>query len=261
MSRFDPDMAAHIQEALEAYGVRVHLHAPLQAIARRGRGLVVISGAGEIATDLVIVALGTRPRSALAEAAGIPLGETGAVAVNTRQETRVPGVYAAGDCAEVFHLARGAWANLAMGTIANKAGRVAGINLAGGEATFPGVAGTAISRIGEVEVARTGLNEGEAAAAGIAVRANAIRATSRVGYMPHAGWIHVKVLAEAGTDRIVGGQIVGTEAAAKRIDVLATAIQHRLTLRDVVDLDLGYTPAISPVWDPVQTACRTLIHD
>jgi NADPH-dependent 2,4-dienoyl-CoA reductase/sulfur reductase-like enzyme len=174
-------------------------------------------------------------------------------------ETNVPGIFAAGDCAEVWHLVQKEWVNIHLGTVANKTGRVAGINAAGGSASFPGALGTAVSKICRYEVARTGITEREAKKRGWETRSASIKSMTRAHYYPGAGPIHVKLVIDARSKVIIGGQIVGTEGAAKRIDVLATALATHLTVEQLVDLDLSYAPPYSPVWDPVQVAARQLL--
>jgi NADPH-dependent 2,4-dienoyl-CoA reductase/sulfur reductase-like enzyme len=171
-------------------------------------------------------------------------------------ETNVAGIWAAGDCVESVDLVTGRRRVVALGTHANKQGRVVGINATGGDVRFPGVIGTAASKICAYEVARTGVTEGESAAAGIDVVAATIEATTRAGYFPGAEPITVKIVAERSTGRIVGGQIVGEEGAGKRIDVLATAIWNRMHVDEVASLDLSYAPPFAPVWDPVLVAAR-----
>jgi pyruvate/2-oxoglutarate dehydrogenase complex dihydrolipoamide dehydrogenase (E3) component len=143
--------------------------------------------------------------------------------------------------------------------VANKHGRVIGVNLGGGYATFPGVVGTAATKLCATEIAATGLNEEEAAEAGFDFEAGTIEATTRAGYLSETGQATVKMLAEVGTGRVLGAQIVGTDGAAKRIDVVATAIWNELTTADMVELDLAYAPPFSPLWDPVQVAARKLL--
>ena len=138
----------------------------------------------------------------------------------------------------------------------NKQGRVAGINLGGGAATFPGVVGTAVSKICAVEVARTGLQEKEIERLGLDYRSATIKSRTRASYYPGAGQITVKLLAERESGRLLGGQIVGNEGAAKRIDVLATALYAGLTVHEMINLDLSYAPPYSPVWDPILMAAR-----
>jgi NADPH-dependent 2,4-dienoyl-CoA reductase/sulfur reductase-like enzyme len=168
-------------------------------------------------------------------------------------------VWAAGDCAQSFHRVSQSWVHIALGTVANRQGRVAGINLGGGYATFPGVVGTAVSKVCATEVARTGLNEAEADAAGFRHASAVIESTTRAGYFPGSRPIRVKLIGEVGTARLLGGQIVGEEGAAKRIDVLATAITAGMDADALVDLDLSYAPPFSPLWDPLAVAARELL--
>jgi NADPH-dependent 2,4-dienoyl-CoA reductase/sulfur reductase-like enzyme len=144
----------------------------------------------------------------------------------------------------------------ALGTIANKTGRVAGVNIGGGYATFPGVVGTAVTRICEVEIGRTGLSLAEAEAAGIEVVVGEVESTSRAGYFPGGADLLARVLVEKARGRIVGAQIVGADRVGKRIDVMATAITAGFDVAEVIDLDLAYAPAIATAWDPWQLAAR-----
>ncbi len=145
--------------------------------------------------------------------------------------------------------------------MANKSGTVAGSNLGGVPAEFPGVVGTAVSKICKVEVARTGLQEKEATDLDLEFACASIKSRTRAGYYPGAGRITVKLLGEKGSGRLLGGQIVGMEGSAKRIDTVATALHAGMTVAQLVDLDLAYAPPFSPVWDPVQTAARTLLKE
>lgn len=260
MGTLDPDMGALVSEALREIGVTLYLSESLVGYeVANGKVSAVVTDQRTIPTDLVIVGLGTRPNSRLAADAGIVLGEKGAIRVNPRQQTSEANIWAAGDCAESFHLISRRPFHIALGTVANKQGTVAGTNLAGGYATFPGVVGTAVSKICKFEVARTGLTEREISGLGLLYRTATIKSKTRAGYYPGAGWIMVKLLAEQGSGRLLGGQIVGLEGAAKRIDVLATALTAGMTVQQIVDLDLSYAPPFSPVWDPVQIAARKLL--
>jgi NADPH-dependent 2,4-dienoyl-CoA reductase/sulfur reductase-like enzyme len=209
-----------------------------------------------VPSDLVVLGLGVEPNSALAEEAGITLGVHRAIAVDRQQRTSEEGVWAAGDCCLSRSMITGEPVYVALGTVANKQGRVAGINIAGGYATFPGVAGTAVTKICALEVGHTGLIEKEANEAGFATVVAKIESTTRASYYPGAGPITIKLMAERETGRILGGQIIGHEGAAKRIDVLATALTARLTVEDLIGLDLAYAPPFSSVWDPLQVAAR-----
>jgi NADPH-dependent 2,4-dienoyl-CoA reductase/sulfur reductase-like enzyme len=252
MGSLDEDMAAPVESAMRKLGIDVRVGLPVTGFAER----IVQTEDGPILADLVVLGLGVEPNSALAEDAGLELGVRNAIRVDTRQRTSAAGVWAAGDCVESFHLVSRQPVHIALGTIANKQARVAGINLGGGYATFPGVLGTAVTRVCSTEIGRTGLNEKEARAAGFEYVTAVIDATTTSGYLPEAPSIRVKLLAEKTTGRVLGAQIVGGRGAAKRIDVVATAITAGFDVRQVVDLDLGYAPPMGPLWDPVAVAAR-----
>lgn len=197
-----------------------------------------------------------RPNVGLAQAAGVPIGPAGGIAVDQRLATGVEGVWAAGDCVEKFHRLSRRPVTIALGTHANKEGRTAGINIGGGYATFPGVLGTAVAKICDVQVGRSGLGEAEARTAGFDPLSVTVDSTTRAGYYPGAKPIRTKLIVERGTGRLLGAQIVGEEGAAKRIDVLAMALWHGAAVGDLFNTDLSYAPTFSPVWDPVLIAAR-----
>jgi len=260
MLTLDPDMAAPIARRLEELGVEMRLGEALTAFETAdGRLRAVVTEKGSIPCDVAVLGLGVRPNSDLAREAGIPLGVRGAIAVNERMMTEVAGVWAAGDCAQTFHLVsrRPFW--VALGTVANKQGRVAGINLGGGYATFPGVVGTAITKVCDLEIARTGLQEREIEALGWQHVAARIEAPTRAHYYPEGARMTVKLLAERDSGRLLGGQIVGRDGAGKRIDVIAAALHGGLTVEEFLHLDLAYAPPFSPVWDPLLVAARQLV--
>jgi len=257
MGTLDEDMGHLVSRALRDFGVTLFLEETLVGFETKGGKITgVVTDKRSLPAGIVILGLGVRPNAELAAAAGIPLGEQGAIRVNGRMQTHIAGIWAAGDCVETFHLVSRKPFYLALGTIANRQGRVAGINLGGEYATFPGVVGTAITKICEVEVARTGLQERELRELGIEWVSAVIKSRTKAGYFPEAGEINVKVLAEKGTGRLLGGQIVGMEGSAKRIDTIATALHAGLTVEEMINLDLGYAPPFSPVWDPVVIAAR-----
>jgi NADPH-dependent 2,4-dienoyl-CoA reductase/sulfur reductase-like enzyme len=257
MGTLDEDMGHLVSKALRDFGVTLYLEETVTGFEAKGREVTgVVTDKRSLPADIVILGLGARPNTELAAAAGIPLGEQGSIRVNGRMETGIPGIWAAGDCAESFHLVSRKPFYIALGTVANRQGRVAGINLGGGYATFPGVVGTAVTKICQVEVARTGLQEAELRELGIEWVSAVITSRTKAGYYPGAGEITVKVLAERGSGRLLGGQIVGLEGSAKRIDTLATALHAGFTVEEMINLDLGYAPPFSPVWDPVVIAAR-----
>lgn len=260
MRTLDPDMAALVQAALERHGVEVMTGAEVGGFSpAEGGGVVVETSAGDLPADLVILGLGVVPNSELGAAAGAETGHRGALRVDRRQRTTLEGVSAAGDCCESWHLVARRHLHVALGTVANRQARVAGINLGGGYATFPGVVGTAVSKLCATEVGRTGLITSELGAAGLEAEATTVESGTRAGYYPGAGPITVKVLAERGTGRLLGAQLVGYEGAAKRVDVFATALHAGMTVDQIVDLDLSYAPPFSPVWDPVAVAARQAV--
>jgi len=260
MNTLDPDMGALVSAALEAAGVTLYRRESLQGFdSKNNQVRAVITDQREIPADIVILGMGVRPDTSLAREAGIPLGEKNAVKVNDRMQTDIDNIWSAGDCVESFHLVSKRPFYVALGTVANKQGRVAGINIGGGNATFPGAVGTAISKICEVGVARTGLQEKEIRQLGLEYVSAKIKSKTRAGYYPEAEDITVKVLAEKGRGRLLGGQIVGKGDAAKRIDVLATALHAGFTVQEMIHLDLSYAPPFSPVWDPVLIAARQAI--
>ena len=257
MSNLDPDMAMLLAEELAKNGVELFLEESLQGFElQREEVRAVVTDRRTLPADLVVLGLGVRPNSQLAREAGIPIGETGGIKVNEKMQTETMGVWAAGNCAEALHLLSRRPVVFALGTVANKQGRVAGINIAGGRAVFPGVVGTAMVKVFDWEAARTGLQEREAKQAGISSAGVKIEARTRAGYYPGAGKIFVKIVFEPGSGRLLGGQIVGHEGAGKRIDVLATALHAGMTVEQMINLDLGYSPPFSPAWDPVLIACR-----
>jgi NADPH-dependent 2,4-dienoyl-CoA reductase/sulfur reductase-like enzyme len=261
MAKLDADMAAHMQDAAEARGVRVVLGAAVEEIVLDDGGSpVAVRTADEtLDPEQFVLGVGSAPLVGLARDAGLQVGESGALRVDDRQ--RCPGhdgVFAAGDCAECHHRVLDRPVNVQLGTHANKQGRIAGINATGGDDRFPGVIGTAVSKICHYEVGRTGISEREAADAGIEVVSATIKDRTRAGYYPGAGPIWVKLVAEPGSGRLLGGQIVGTEGAAKRIDVLATAVWTGLAVQELALLDLSYAPPFSGVYDPLLIAARAV---
>ncbi|HMO49327.1 MAG TPA: FAD-dependent oxidoreductase [Rubrivivax sp.] len=251
----DADMTGAVADAMRAAGVDLRLGVSVQGFdAEGGQVRAVRTGAGTIAADLVVVGLGVRANAGLARAAGIRIGDAGGIVVDERMRTSLPNVWAAGDCVESRHRLSGASVVIALGTHANRQGRVAGTVIAGGEAGFHGVLGTAITRFGELEIARTGLGEREAAAAGFDAYATITEASSRAHYFPGAQLMRIKLVAERASGRLLGAQIVGGPQSGKRIDVFATALWNRMTVQDIGEMDLSYAPPFSPVWDPVLLA-------
>jgi len=248
----DADMARPVEDAMRRLGIDVRVATPATGFADR----IVQTDDGPILADLIILGLGVTANTDIVEGTGIDRGVRDAVKVDRRQRTNVEGVWAAGDCAESYHLVSGRPLHVPLGTIANKQARVAGINIGGGYATFPGVLGTAITKICSTEIARTGLNERDAAEAGFDFVVADIDGTTTSKYMPDPPPIRVKLLVEKGTGRVLGAQIVGGRGAAKRIDVVAIAITAGFDVQQLVDVDFGYAPPMSSLWDPIAVAAK-----
>ncbi|HEY2429033.1 MAG TPA: FAD-dependent oxidoreductase, partial [Acidimicrobiales bacterium] len=233
---FDEDIGTWIADAVRGLGIGLLLERPVAEIETRGgRATGVRTEDGtSIPADAVVLGLGVRPNVDLARQAGLPIGTSGGMVVDQRMHTPVDGVWAAGDCVESLHRLSGQRVVVALGTHANKQGRVAGINLSGGYATFPGVIGTAVTKVCDLEVARTGLSEREARGAGYEFVTAVIDSTTRASYFPDSRPIRVKMIAERRSGRLLGAQIVGREGAAKRVDVLATAIWNGMAVDEIL---------------------------
>lgn len=257
MTLLDEDMGALIADAMRSMGMSLYMGEAVTGFETRdGAVTAVVTAERTLPADIVVLGLGGRPNTDLAREAGIELGPTQGIKVDRRMRTTTDHVWAAGDCAEKFHLVGRHPVAIALGTHANKEGRVAGINIGGGYATFPGVLGTAVSKVCDLEVARTGLKTAEAEERGFASESVVVDATTRAGYFPGAAPIKTKLVFERKSGRLLGGQIVGREGAAKRIDALAIALWNEMTVDEMLNMDLSYAPPFSPVWDPVLAAAR-----
>jgi NADPH-dependent 2,4-dienoyl-CoA reductase/sulfur reductase-like enzyme len=254
MGSLDPDIGAIVAKALRNMGIHVMVGAEAMAITDSH----VQTTAGDVPADLVVLGTGSEPNSQIGAEAGLQTGLRGGLVVDRRQQTSVPGVWAAGDCCQTFNLVSERPAYEALGTVANKQGRVAGLNIGGSYATFPGVLGTAVTRVCNLEIGRSGLTELEAVDAGFEPVVTTIESTTAAGYMPEAAGTTVKLVAERGTGRVLGMQTAGGPGSAKRVDVVAAILAGRLTVEELIGLDLAYAPPFSPVWDPLQIAARTL---
>jgi NADPH-dependent 2,4-dienoyl-CoA reductase/sulfur reductase-like enzyme len=219
----------------------------------------VSTDGGDAEADVVVLGLGVRPLVDLARAAGLPLGDSGAIDVDERMAVRGhDGVWAGGDCVQTFNRVSRRWGHVPLGTHANKHGRVIGANITGGSAAFPGIVGTAVSKVCDLEIARTGLREQEARDAGFDVRTATIESTAQAGYLPDASPVTVKMVGDAASRRLLGAQIVGRSGSAKRVDVCATALWNEMVVDEIPFVDLGYAPPFSPVWDPVLVCADAL---
>ncbi|MFF0090162.1 FAD-dependent oxidoreductase [Streptomyces canus] len=259
MSTLDPDMGRLVHEAMEGLGITMVDDAAVTKVltGEDGRVRAVATENAEYPADVVVLGIGVRPETTLARAAGLPLGSHGGLLTDLAMRVRGhENIWAGGDCVEVLDLVSGQERHIALGTHANKHGQVIGMGVGGGYATFPGVVGTAVSKVCDLEIARTGLREKDARRVGLQFVSVTIESTSRAGYYPGASPMTVKMLAERRTGRLLGVQIVGREGAGKRVDIAAVALTAGMTVEQMTALDLGYAPPFSPVWDPVLVAAR-----
>jgi NADPH-dependent 2,4-dienoyl-CoA reductase/sulfur reductase-like enzyme len=260
LGNVDEPIAELARAELERHA-RLRLGTRLDAVRAGGSGssLTAVVDGADISTDLVVIATGVRPATDLLIRAGAAHLADRSVLVDPVMRTSLPNVFAAGDCVALPHLVLDAPAWVPLGPAANKTGRVAGTVAAGGTATFPGIVGTAVVKVFDLEVARTGLTLAEARAAGLTATATDVVSRSRAKYYPGGSPLHVR-LVHAPDGRLLGGQLAGREGAAKRVDVLATALRARFTVSDLAGLDLSYAPPFAPVYDPVLAAAIKADH-
>lgn len=252
----DWEMARLVEQHLASKGVRVVTGTRVTAFEGDGRVASVHAGADRFDADIAIVAIGVRPRVELAERAGLELGRTGAIKVDSRMRTSDPDIYAAGDCVECVDRVTGRPCYVPLGSTANKQGRVAAVNICGGDEAFPGVLGSTVCKVFDYCVARTGLTECAAREAGYDVLSALVPGPDSAHYMPGARPLLLKLLVDRKTRRLLGAQATGPGGADKRIDVAAMAITSAMTVDDLANADLCYAPPYSPAMDNIITAAN-----
>jgi len=256
----DKDMADAVQKQLEEKGMKVIVgHAADEILGGDRVEAVSVSGE-EVGADFVINACGVRPNTKLAQDAGITVGRTRAIRTNVRMETSAKGVYAAGDCCETVHLITHNPFVPALGTTAVRQGKVAGINAAGGYAVYPGALGSAVTRMFDFEVGVTGLNDFFAKRSGFETVVGKISSKTRADYYPGALPIRVKLVVDAESKRLIGGQIVGGEEVTQRINALSFAIQKQMTVYELTKADTCYAPPLNETWEPMVLAAEMAIR-
>ncbi len=256
----EPEIGQLIEEEVRRHQVEVRKQQLALSFEPNAEGAVqkVVTDGGDLEADMVVVAVGARPDVGVAREAGIVLGESRAIATDEMMRTNVPDIYAAGDCVETRHLLTGKTLYLPLGTTANKQGRVAGENAAGGNAVFPGIVGSSAVKVFDLEVARTGLSEEQAKGAGFDPISSLIRFPSHSQFYPDAQTLTLKLVADKRSGRVLGAQMAGRETVAKRIDVIATALHAKMTVTDLIRLDLTYAPPFARAWEGIQIAAQTL---
>jgi NADPH-dependent 2,4-dienoyl-CoA reductase/sulfur reductase-like enzyme len=257
-NRWDRELSSVMLEELQSHGVEFIGNTQAKAIEKSsGDSLKVITDAGEWQGDMVLLAVGVRPNTALAKAAGLTIGKTGAIAVNFAQQTSAENVYAVGDCCESWNRVSRRWVNIPLGDIANKQGRVAGRNIGGRPLTFDGVVGAQSFRLFNLECAATGLSEKEAFAAGFVPVSNITWGSAMASAMGMKK-IGLKLIADKSSGKLLGAQAVGVAGAVGRINALSVALWTGLNIDEVGYLDLAYAPPFSAAWDIIHNAAQAL---
>ena len=255
MNPFDADMASMIHSEMRKHGVKLALGYTVEGFEERNGGVdVLLKDNAPLHADMVVLAIGVTPDTALAREAGLELGIKGSIVVNDRMETSVPDIYAAGDAVQVKHYVTGEDALISLAGPANKQGRIIADNICGGDSRYLGSQGSFVIKVFDMTAATTGINETNARKAGLDVDTVILSPMSHAGYYPGGKVMTMKVVFEKGTYRLLGAQIVGYDGVDKRIDVLATAIHAGLKATQLKDLDLAYAPPYSSAKDPVNMA-------
>ena len=248
----DWEMAEKVRWHMQRKGVKIHLSEGLASVEEQnGQGIVRTDQGRKILTDLVLISVGIKPNVDLAKNTGLKLGITGGIKVNEFMQTSDPDIFAAGDCIETTNLVTGKPTLTPMGSAANKEGRAAGANALGRRVAIKGFTGTIIVKVFDLTVAKTGLSEREASLEGYSPLALYVDPSQHAGYYPGAKALSIKTVTDRDSGRLLGAQVIGEEGVDKRIDVLATAMYHHMSLEDLLNLDLAYAPPYSAARDPV----------
>ena len=255
MTPFDPDMASMIHSEMRRHGIKLLLGYTVEGFREKDHEAeVLLKDNQSLRADMVILAIGVTPDTALAKEAGLELGIKGSIVVNDRMETSVPDIYAAGDAVQVKHYVTGEDTLISLAGPANKQGRIIADNICGDDSRYPGSQGSSVIKVFDMTAATTGINETNARRAGLQVDTVILSPMSHAGYYPGGKVMTMKVVFEKATCRLLGAQIIGYEGVDKRIDVLATAIHAGMKATQLKDLDLAYAPPYSSARDPVNMA-------
>ncbi|MBI2618852.1 MAG: FAD-dependent oxidoreductase [Ignavibacteriales bacterium] len=260
MSGLEAGTKQMVLEELGRQGVRFHPKTQVKRFITDSAGKVykLETSSGDFSADLVIVAIGVEPNTELALKPRISLGPHGGITTDQRQSTSVDSILAAGDCCEVRNFVNNAWMYAPLATIATRQAWVAGENAAGGTAVFKGALRAIAVKVFDLEVARVGLSSREAQESGFDVVIDSIDAHSRIWFFPNSAKLHVTIVLDKRSRRILGANLIGKDGAVLRANTLSVAIQQRLTIEEISHLDLIYTPPFSPLWDPLLIAANRL---
>jgi NADPH-dependent 2,4-dienoyl-CoA reductase/sulfur reductase-like enzyme len=252
-------LASIVKQEVEASRVKLHLGHPVDRVEGTGNGLRLVCPELQIDADMVLVSVGVRPNSELAESARLALGPGRSIAVDRMLRTSNPDIYAAGDCADAFHVVTGERTWIPLALRANRAGWAAADNVLGGKVELQGVAGTAVFKVFHMEVARTGLSVEEAKKAGFEPAEVVIQSQNRGHKYPGASMISVQLVGDKKSGRLLGAQMVGKDGVAHRINAPAVALHVKMSVEEFGQTDLSYAPPFGPSWDPLLTAANQLV--
>jgi len=252
-------LASIVKKEVEANQVKVHLGRPIERIEKNAKGLRVICPGLQLDGDMVLVAVGVQPSSELAEDAGLALGPGKSIAVDRMLRTSNADIYAAGDCADAYHVVTGRKTWIPLALRANRAGWAVADNVLGERVELQGVAGTAVFKVFDLEVARTGLSVEEARKAGFEPVEVVIQSRTRAHNHPGSSTISVQLVGDKKTGRLLGAQMAGKEGAAHRINAPAVALHAKMSVEEFSQSDLAYAPPFGPSWDPLLTAANQLV--
>ena len=258
-SGLEPEVGPIIVKELETHGVRYIGEVQPQFFETdEGKAQKLVTDRGEFPADLFFVGVGIVPNTELAREGGIAVGKSGGIQVNPLMQTSDPNIWAAGDCCEKLHRVTGQTTLAPLGDVANKEGRVAGENAVGGQAEFHGIVGAGCVKVFDLEIGMAGISEAQAKRIGFSVVSQVIEGSSRVGNYPGSKPTLLKIVADQSTGRLLGGNWIGWDGEARKINVLAVALHQKMTLEEISSLDLAYAPPFSPVWDPLLIAANLL---
>ncbi|WP_054861710.1 CoA-disulfide reductase [Gracilibacillus sp. JCM 18860] len=256
---FDLDMATIIHQEAEKHQISLILGEEVEGFSGDKRVNTVITNKGSYSTDLVLLSVGAKPNTDFLQNSAIHMNaQGGAIHVNAYMQTSIPHIYAAGDCAIQYHRVKQLDDHIPLGTTANKQGRIAGANMAGNPLTFKGIVGTSIIKFFDLTLGRTGLTEKEANHLKLPYAVEVLEANNQAGYYPDGETLHIKLIYDKNSYALLGGQVIGKKGVDKRIDVLATALYNKMTVKQLLDLDLAYAPPYNGVWDPLQQMARKI---
>ena len=259
MPWMNENLTAMVKEEIEAKGVKIHLGYEIQSIEKKDGGLKVVCSDLELEGQMVLVGIGVKPNSQMAENAGLELGPKKAIAVDRALLTSDDDIYSAGDCADAYHVVTGQKTWIPLALRANRAGWAVADNVSGKKMELGGVAGTAVFKVFDLQVARTGLSVAEAEKFGFEPMEVMIQSSTRAHAYPGASPLGVQMVGDKKSGRLLGVQLVGADGAAHRVNTPAVALHAKMTVEEFSQSDLAYAPPFGPTWDPMLTAANQLL--